>query len=195
MIKLLLYGGTFNPIHIGHLIVAKSVQEAYGFNKVIFVPNGVPPHKKGVVASEHRLEMLKLAIKGDPFFEINTYEIEKETPSYTIETVRHIREFYGGKIDLPYWLIGPDNASQIPHWYKSEKLIKECKFLIGCNYQSEKMNINHSLEDEIMYRNVHVPHIDIRSTYIRGKIRNGQSIKHMVPEAVEKYIKENHLYE
>ena len=194
--KILLFGGTFNPIHNGHLIVARYMAEKLEIGRVSFVPNGLPPHKDKVVSKEHRLEMLKIAMLNDLGFYYSSYELQKLTPSYAIETVRHYKEVHQDRIDKPYWMIGPDNIDDIKNWHKIDELKKECVFVAGissmttCAFQ----NVHERTFEGFDIKTVIIPHIDIRSTDIRERVSKGLSIRHYVPDAVEEYIRENGLY-
>lgn len=195
--KILLFGGTFNPIHNGHLIVIRDMAEKLGMDKVCLIPNGVPPHKKTKVSPHHKYEMIKLAIQYESLFDITTYEIDKHTPAYTIETVRHFKDALGDSIDKPYLAIGPDTVSQIKTWYKIDELIKECIFVAGISSMTtfvfqEIQEIQ--VAKNILIKTVIIPHLDIRATDIRERVSKGLSIRHLVPDAVADYIKINGIY-
>lgn len=205
--RILLFGGTFNPIHNGHLIVARHMAEEMCVEKVCIIPNGVPPHKENQVSPAMRYEMIKLAISNDPMFETTTYEIDKTTPSYTIETVRHFKETMD--IDKPYLMIGPDNLRDLKDWYKIEELMEECVFIIGGDKNMvESLNEegqfkggiymmlfqHYPIYNKMQFEAVEIPHLDIRSTIIRERIEKGLSIRHLVPDAIVDYIEINGLY-
>lgn len=205
--RILLFGGTFNPIHNGHLIVARHIAEEMCTEKVCIIPNGSPPHKDNVAPAAMRHEMIKLAISNDPMFETTTYEIDKTTPSYTIETVRHFKETMG--IDKPYLMIGPDNLKVIKGWYKIEELMEECVFIIGGDKNmveglNEKGQFKggiymmlfqqYPVYEKMQFEAIEIPHLDIRSTIIRERVKKGLSIRHLVPDAIVDYIEINGLY-
>jgi len=198
--KILLFGGTFNPIHNGHLIVSRYIGEQLGMNKVVIIPNGHPPHKEKSISSTHRYNMIKAAVSEgdnvDTFFDICRYEIEKKTPSYAIETVRYFKRTLGDTIDQPYWVIGPDNVDDIKNWYKIDELKKECIFVVGVNIPtiSAFQSTHQRTLEGFDIKTVIIPHIDIRSTDIRDRVKQGLLIRHYVPDAVEEYIGENGLY-
>jgi len=194
--KLLLFGGTFNPIHNAHLIVARTVAEQMGMDRVILIPNGIPPHKKIFVDPRYKYEMIKLAMGNEPLWDTTLYEIDKGTKAYTIETVRRYKQTLSNTIDKPYWLIGPDNINDLKNWYKIDELKKECVFIVGisslttCAFQNvAEQNLN-----GFNIKTVIIPTLDIRSTDIRERVSKGLSIRYLVPDAVEKYIKMNNLY-
>ena len=201
--KILLFGGTFNPIHNGHLIVARHIAEMLKFNKVAMIPNGDPPHKKGVIDRMHRYKMLKQALlvggNDDTLFDLCRHEMDKFEPSYTIDTVRYFKRMLGDAIDKPYWLIGPDNLYDIDNWHDPDALAEECSFVVGISTMTDPRCYAKTEEtDRIMSKydiqTVIIPHIDIRSTEIRNRIARGLPVRHYVPDAVEEYIRENGLY-
>lgn len=194
--KLLLFGGTFNPIHNAHLIVARAIAEQMGIDKVVLIPNGIPPHKKISVDPRYKYEMIKLAMGLDTLFDTTTYEIDKETKAYTIETVRHYKQCFGDSIDKPYWLIGADNIGNLKSWYKIDELKKECIFIVGISALTTYafQNVAEQNLNGFNVKTVIVPDLDIRATDIRERVLKGLSIKYLVPDAVEKYIKVNRLY-
>lgn len=201
--KILLFGGTFNPIHNGHLIVVRHIAEVMGMNKIVLVPNGNPPHKSEVVDKEHRYEMLKRAVfwglNDDSLFDICRYEIEKDTPSYALETVRYFKRTLKDTIDKPYWVIGPDNITELLYWHKADELAEECNFIAGISTQTDPRCYPSSDETEeamnkFNIQTVIIPHLEIRSTEIRERVAKGLPIRHFVPDLVEEYIREHGLY-
>ena len=137
-LKVLLFGGTFNPIHYGHLLLAQHVRETLDFDEVVFIPSAIPTLKNINVSFAHRYSMVRLAIGENSFFTLSDVENQIDGPSYTIETVRHIKKLdtfdmfkeYGQDID-PYWLIGPDNLEDLKNWHKVDELVEECSFVLG----------------------------------------------------------------
>ena len=194
--KLLLFGGTFSPIHNAHLIIARSVAEQREMDRVVLIPNGIPPHKKISVDAMYKYEMIKLAIGVDWSFDTTTYEIDKRTKAYTIETVRRYKQCLKDSIDKPYWFIGPDNVDDLKNWYKIDELKKECIFIVGISALTTFafQNVAEHCLKGFNIETVIIPHLDIRSTDIRERVSKGLSIKYLVPDAVEKYIKVNNLY-
>ena len=196
--KVLCFGGTFNPIHNGHLIVARIMAEDIGADKVIIIPNGVPPHKDSVLSIPHKVAMMERAISGDPLFELSKYEVDKATPSYTIETVRFMRLCQGDDAEI-YWMIGPDNITDLVNWYKIEELVKECIFVAGSAGKEVSKAQRYAIDswpfvDDLYLGLIDIPHLDIRSTTIRERIQEGLSIRHYVPDAVADYIRKHELY-
>jgi nicotinate-nucleotide adenylyltransferase len=201
--RILLFGGTFNPIHNGHLIISRHAAENMGIDKIILIPNGDPPHKKNIISKEHRYNMLKKAILigkfKDPLFDISRYEIDKLTPSYLIETIRKFKNDIKNNFNKFYFLIGPDSFVDLKNWYKFDELIKECIFIVGVDKFS-KNNVQITIKKyKKIYKNlnikiVDIPYLEIRATDIRNKIQQGFSIRNYVPETVERYIQKNELY-
>ena len=191
----LLFGGSFNPIHFGHLICARAAAEALGYERVILVPSAQPPHKPGaadLAATQDRLAMIQLAIGDSELFEINDLELKRKGPSYTIDSVRELKAGGWGKID---WLIGADMVQILPQWHKPEELLREVNFvLLG----RPGWQIDWSKLPE-MYRHlkanvVQAPLIQISASEIRQRIRQGLSVEYMTPDPVVKYIAEHRLY-
>ena len=174
--KVLLFGGTFNPIHNGHLAIAQEAVERLSFNKVIFIPSSIPPHKKSSLSFSHRLKMVKLAISENKCFESSDIESKREGLSYTIDTIRYFKRELGENTKI-YWMIGTDTIGELKNWYKIEELMKECQFVVAervpCKYVDIKLSPpHHSMslwnDDFIPLWN---PILDISSTEIREKIK------------------------
>ncbi|WP_076459323.1 nicotinate-nucleotide adenylyltransferase [Limosilactobacillus caccae] len=184
-----LYGGTFNPIHNAHLFVADQVGHALCLDRVDFMPDAKPPHvdKKHSIDPQLRLQMIQLAIKDNPFLGIETSEIRRGGVSYTYDTIKSLVEQHP---DTEYYfIIGGDMVDYLHKWYRIDDLIKLPHFhFVGVQREGAK---NETAYPVIW---VDVPEVDFSSTAIRERIRNGQSIKYMVPDAVAKFIKEHQLY-
>lgn len=197
--KIGIMGGTFDPIHIGHLILAERVRDSKKLDQVIFIPTGVNPLKKdkNISSSVHRLEMLRLAIESNPYFSISTIEIERGGLSYTIDTLRALRVKY--KDDDLYFIIGSDIIFQLEKWKDFKELFKLCKFILvdrpGNEYKEidekiQELNINYQLS----FERITLPLMDISSSDIRNRVKSKKSIKYLVPTNVEDYIKKHKLY-
>lgn len=188
--NLLLFGGTFNPIHNGHLITSRhafeSLKEELNFDKITLVPNGSAPHKNNFIPAEHRLEMCKMAVKDNDIFEVCDYETKKDALSYTIDTIQYFKD----KFDQIYMLIGPDTLKELQTWHRTKELITLCKFVVMYDDISD-LPVYHSVSEHLF---VKIPRIDIRSTLIRERIKQNLSISYFVPPTIESYIKENGLY-
>lgn len=204
--KIGILGGTFDPIHLGHLIVAELVREHLGLDQIIFVPNGNPPHKDQVrTTAQQRLKMVSLAIEGNDCFSVSDFEIEKKEKAYTIDTIKHFRLIYPNQ--KLFFIIGGDCLAGIRNWYKFAELINICQFAVFPRMTDKKSLSDISLESEFKdwqiknpdlpaekFLFVDVPLIQLSSTYLREKIEKGKTIRYLLPEKVEKYINKNNLY-
>lgn len=188
--KVAILGGSFNPIHIGHLILANTVCEEFSLDKLIFIPCYIQPLKSDVdfAPPELRIEMIKLAIKGNSKFDYSDFEIKKGGKSYTIDTLRYYKKIYN---DL-YFVIGADNIKDFNKWKEPDKILSIAK-LIVTNRGGIVKNIPATLRGKKIYV-CKIPDIEISSTTIRNRIKSNKSIRYLVPEKVEKYIIKNKLY-
>ncbi|HHX77552.1 MAG TPA: nicotinate-nucleotide adenylyltransferase [Firmicutes bacterium] len=199
--KLGIMGGTFDPIHFGHLVTAEEARQQYGLEYVVFVPSGNPPHKKGVSVSnqEHRYLMTFLAVINNPFFAVSRVEIERSQsgPTYTIDTVRWFRDYYGPETRL-FFITGADAILDILTWKDHEQLLDICQFIAASRpgYAfPERMGAKNKIKgalDKIDY--LEIPAMAISSTEIRRRVALGKTIKYLTPEAVEYYIIKNKLW-
>lgn len=184
MKKVGIYGGTFDPIHHGHLILGRQACEELGFDQLIFVPAAVSPFKSPAFASgEMRLSMLRAGIEGQEDFFADDCELKRPPPSYSIDTVLQIRG-RDPKAEL-FWLIGADNVSGLNNWHRIDELKKLVRFVVldrGCGEKSAH-------QYPVVQRN-----IDISATEIRKRVASGRSIRYLVPKAVEKIIFLEKLY-
>lgn len=191
--KIILFGGTFDPPHFGHLILAQYAKEFLNAKKVIFIPCFKPPHKINYELTHwrHRLNMLVLATENNKDFEVSKYEIEKKDVSYTYRTVDWFYKKYN-KNEL-YFLIGFDSLINLTTWEKWQQIIKKVIFLVGERIVDKKCK---KLPEEIYERMIcfDSPIIEISSTEIRRRVKKSLPIKYFVPESVEKYIIKNKLY-
>jgi len=192
-VKLAIMGGTFNPPHLGHLICAEEVYDHFKFDGMIFVPSARPPHKEnsGIVDPQHRYRMTLLAIQGNPHFEASSIELDRPGRSYSIETVREFKKKYGQDSRI-YWIVGADSVLDMFIWKDVDELLSICSF-IAINrpgYDLSKADPRF-LEKVELFR---VTAVDISASEIRRRVRQGKSIKYLVPPDVEDYIYENGLY-
>lgn len=180
-------GGTFDPPHMGHLIMAEEVRLAMQLDEIWLIPSFEPPHKeKAHSDSADRVEMVKLAVQGNPAFKISTIEVDRLGKSYTFNTMKAIRsEYPDAKF---HFIIGADMVEYLPHWRNIELLMDLVDFV------GVKRN-GYQLQSEFPVRGVEIPLIEISSTMIRERLNNNVSVKYLVPDSVETYIKEKHLYE
>jgi nicotinate-nucleotide adenylyltransferase len=188
MKKVGLLGGTFNPPHMGHLVIAEQVLKKANLDEIRFLPNHVPPHKQvdDCVTTNQRLFMLQQAIKGNPHFSIERIELEREGASYTYDTIKLLTE-REEETEFSF-IIGGDMIEYLPKWYRIEDLQEMVRF-IGVNRPS------YSHETSFDVQLIEVPEIDISSSYIRDTVKKGQSVRYLVPDDVCRFIKEEKLYE
>ena len=192
-------GGTFDPIHVGHLMTAEAVRDEYHLDKVIFIPAAVPPHKQNqdVTEAMHRYVMTVLATCSNPNFEVSDIEMNRPGPSYTIDTIRELLERFGEDTEF-YFITGADAIQEIHTWDRIEELLAMCHF-IGASRQGCLPDVNQIKASfgELGKRKIHrleTPELEISSTDIRNRIKKGYSIKYIVPTAVEQYIYKQGLY-
>ena len=192
-------GGTFDPVHNGHLVVAEVARERLNLAEVIFVPAGQPWLKadKPITPAKHRLEMLRLSLADKPYFKLSTMEIERAGPSYTIDTIIELRSKINAGDEL-FFILGQDNLAQLPQWREPSRLIQLCYLVAVPRPGSPRPNLK-TLEASlpgILQRVVLMdePQVDISASEIRDWVGRGLSIRHLVPEPVNRYIKENRLY-
>ncbi len=186
--KIGILGGTFNPVHIGHLILAEEVREKLGLDKVIFVPTCLPPHKDNsdVAQASDRYAMIRRAIKGNRYFAISNAEIKRGGRSYTIDTVRQLKRRYP-KDDL-YYLTGSDLLKYLDEWKDLDEVIKMVKFVVATRpgYELEKI--------PAYIKTVAIRAVDVSAFEVRQAIQAHTSFRYLVPESVFEYIVKNGLY-
>jgi len=199
-----LFGGTFNPIHIGHLIIARFIAEHLSLSRVTLIPSANPPHKRGkndLADAAHRLEMAGLACAGEPLFQVSDVEVQRAGPSYTILTVEHYRRQLGPDVPL-YWIIGADSLPELGSWYHFRELVELCQIVTAVRQGFETPDLS-SLEPILSPQQVErlrrsilpTPRIDISATDIRRRIKDGRSIRYLVPDPVREYIEARRLYQ
>ena len=184
--RLGILGGTFNPVHVGHLLLAEAAREQCGLDAVWFIPTATPPHKPAhrLLDGKTRLALIRLAIRGHPAFRASDLELRLGGVSYTLRTVREIRARFP-KAQL-FLILGSDMLA-VP-WYGLKALSRLCTFVVadrpggGVRHQFPRM------------RTLSMPQLDISSSLIRAKLRRGESIRYLVPDAVAHYLTRYHLY-
>ncbi|HOM44109.1 MAG TPA: nicotinate-nucleotide adenylyltransferase [Bacillota bacterium] len=193
-------GGTFDPIHYGHLAAAEAARIEFGLCKVIFMPVGNPPHKQSQAISdaEHRYRMTALATSSNSGFEVSRLEVDKAGITYTFDTMKELRNIYG-EAPAIYFITGADAVLELLTWYKLGELLTLCKFIAVtrpgfdiCKLEQKIAEITSKYDGEIIC--LEVPLLEISSTDIRERIRNGKPVKYLLPEEVEAYIHRNGLY-
>lgn len=182
-----LFGGTFNPVHTGHLVMADQVGRQLGLDRVDFMPDANPPHvdKKTAIDAKYRVEMLAAAIKSNPLFDLELCEIRRGGVSYTYDTMVALTKEHPGT-DY-YFIIGADMVNYLPKWHRIDELMKLVRF-VGVKRPG------YVPESQYPILWVDAPLLDITSTAIRDRVRHGESIRYLVPDAVAAYIEKEHLY-
>jgi nicotinate-nucleotide adenylyltransferase len=197
--KIGVLGGTFDPIHLGHLLVAEEARARLNLTQTLFMPAGQPWLKTNNVISpaEHRVEMIRLAIADKPYFKLSTMEIERPGPTYTVDTIAELKGQLGAG-DALFFILGWDNLIQLSQWREPSRLIKMCCLVAipRVGYPTPDLT---SLEAAIPGLSqsailLDKPRIDINASEIRQRVAQGLSIHHLVPEPVERYIKQHKLY-
>jgi nicotinate-nucleotide adenylyltransferase len=212
-VKIGIFGGTLNPIHFGHLRTAEEVREAISLDKVLFVPSAFPPHKRKeeMETPYERIEMTRIAIEGNPYFDFSDMEVKRGGFSYSIDTVDEVKKgLPGAEI---YFILGVDAFFEIDSWKEYRRFLSLCNFIIVTRPGYEKKSLGESLPLEVRsdfcydaekgrYRHasghslffLEITLLDISSTDIRKRLRAGRSVKYLIPEKVEEYIKNKKLY-
>jgi nicotinate-nucleotide adenylyltransferase len=202
--QMVLFGGTFDPVHHGHLIVARAIAEKCGFHRITLLPAATPPHKSPAMASPaERLAMLQLAIEGQELFDICDIELNRQGPSYTVDTLLELRRLHGQEVSL-HMIVGMDMVEELYRWRRANEVVELTKLVIAARnpWQHRWNQIIQVLEEkfgrnkaeEISQGIVETPVIDISSTSIRNRIANGLSCDYLIPFKVESYIRKNKLY-
>lgn len=193
-----IFGGSFNPIHYGHLMICEYIKEEMGLDKVIFIPTGNPPHKDLEVSAKDRYEMVKTAISPNPDFDISDIETTRVKLSYTVDTIRELKEIY--KEEKLYFIIGLDTLFQLKTWKKIKDLSSEIEFVVAKRpgyLDEEKINreikyLKENFGTKIIL--VETPLYEISSTDLRDRIKKGKSLRYLIPKKVLNYIEESEFY-
>ena len=196
--KVGILGGTFSPIHYGHLILAETAYDRFGLDKVLIMPAGDPYFKdlNKMAADEHRENMTRLAIEDNPHFEFSDIELKREGKTYTVDTLAELTSQHPD--DEFFFIVGSDTLYSIEKWYRPAEIFQMAKLLTSCrNIEKEELNkqidyLKNKFGAKIY--NLYMPNIDISSTDIRDKVKHGMSIRYFTPDSVINYIQENKLY-
>lgn len=193
-----LFGGTFNPIHTGHLILAEEARIKADLSKVIFMPAGDPPHKSGmnIIKKEHRYNMVKLAVEDNLYFEVSDLEIYRKGKSYTYETIKTLKNLYPE--DVLYLIIGFDTLISLNTWKSYESMLRSVN-VIAANRGNDKKLMEETVESmNKRYKSsieiIDIPDVKISSSDIRNRIAEGMGVRYLIPEKVADYIDSNNLY-
>jgi nicotinate-nucleotide adenylyltransferase len=191
-------GGTFDPIHYGHLVIAEECRHRLRLDQVLFVPASQPPHKRGRTISPavHRLAMVELAIAGNPAFSLSRIELERTGPSYSVDTLAQLREEHGEGAGL-FFIVGLDALPDLLTWHKPQRIL-QLATLAAVTRPGYEFDLSHIVRQipEAAERIVYVPapSLDLSSTELRRRVTAGLPIRYQVPDAVERYVREQGLY-
>lgn len=191
----LCFGGSFNPLHVGHLLISRAVAEAAGYSKVVLIPTAMPPHKPepaDLAGACHRLAMCQAVATCDSLFEVEDLELHRTGPSYTLDTVRALKAKGWPEV---HWLIGADMVEILPQWHRVSELLREVRFVIaqrpGHSIAWDRLPPEmQALRSQV----VRTPLLEISASDVRRRVREGKSIRYLVPAEVERYIAEHRLY-
>ena len=192
-------GGTFDPIHIAHLVIAEEARQAYNLDRVIFIPAYRPPHKQGrkIAGVYDRVKMTELAIADNPAFSLSMVEIERQGPSYSLLTIRELQREYGYEAEF-YFITGSDSINELHTWYHAEELVAACHFIGTTRPDSPVDEASLAGRWGELYSHIHllpVPLMDISSTMLRQRIAQGKSVRYFLSPRVADYIAEMGLYQ
>jgi nicotinate-nucleotide adenylyltransferase len=191
-------GGTFDPIHMGHLLVAEEARTQLELHHVVFVPAGNPPHKhtRQITDAERRLDMIRLAIADNASFAVSRVDVDREGPSYTVDMIRLLQDAWGTRAEI-YFLIGGDSLIDLPTWHRPDLLLRLCHVVAvrRPGYLTDLEQLEHLLPGTSrLIQILDVPTLDISSTEIRDRVHRGRSIRYLVPASVARYICQHRLY-
>ena len=197
MAKIGIMGGTFNPVHFGHLKMAKSALEQHSLDKVVFIPSGISYMKQDVLDAKHRFYMVQSAIKEEPLFEVSDIEVKRAGNSYTCDTLSSLHALYPD--DSFYLIMGADSIFQIECWKNPEQIFSLATILVTVRDDYGLYDVQRKIQElEVKFNGrIHVftmDPVDISSTVIRNKVKRYEPIDGMVPNVVKRYISDFHLY-
>ena len=203
-----LFGGSFDPPHLGHLILAEQCRVQANLDQILFIPTYQAPHKKNAgnsthhCESHHRVKMLQLVVKENPNFELHLCEIRRQGTSYTFETITELLKEYPREDFRLFFLIGADSLADLHHWYKIEEILEQIDFVTVNRepYREELLqksvaSFSQKYQQQLLKNRIVIPTIGISSTQLRTHIGQKKSIRYLIPEMVEHYIKEHQLYQ
>jgi nicotinate-nucleotide adenylyltransferase len=197
-VRIGILGGTFDPPHIGHLVIAEEARVKLALAKVYFVPARQPPHKMGEPVSplQDRVAMLRLALDTSPFFVLSLVEANRPGPSYTVDTIRQLHKEFPPATEL-FFIMGMDSLAELPTWHKPSDLIEMCHLAVlrrpGYSADMEELEKKiPGIKSRVLF--IPAPELEISSSDLQGRVRQGLSIQYMVPDGVANYIVQHHLY-
>ena len=193
------FGGTFDPVHLGHLILAEEARCGLALDRLLLVPAAQPWRKsdRAVTPARHRLAMLRLAVADDPYFDVSTVEVERGGPTFTVETLAALRTELGPAVDLVF-ILGEDALLDMPHWHDPEGILRLARLGVAARGGGPATDLT-DLERRLpgvssRVTVVPMPQVEISSTEVRRRVREGGSIRYLVPPPVQAYIAEHELY-
>lgn len=197
-LRLGIMGGMFNPIHYGHLLCAEQARCGFRLDHVMFVPSGLPPHKDATDAAsrEHRYLMTVLAVSGNPYFSVSRIEVDRDGPSYAIDTIKHFIREYRAHNPAVYFITGCDAVMEILSWRNPEALMRAAVIIAASRpgYDFNRLKTTVGTDNFKKLKLIEVSALAISSTDIRGRVRDGRPIKYLLPEPVEQHILKHGLY-
>jgi len=193
MIRLGILGGTFDPPHMAHLVAGECAVSQFELDKLLYIPANMPPNKlaRPITPSAHRLAMTRLAIEGNPRFDISDIELKREGPSYAIDTIRELKKQID--VDELFLFIGLDQFLNFITWHKAKEILREANVVVMSRPVKDLTDVGEWLKGQVDY--MPMPLLEISSTLIRDRIRAGEPIRYLVPDAVEEYINSHRLYQ
>lgn len=195
--RLGLMGGTFDPVHLGHLVIAEEARSRFALDRVIWVPAGDPPHKKDrtITAQEHRFAMVLLATAANPYFDASRLELDRRGASYTIDTLSHFQaEFPEAEL---FFITGADTVLEFLTWHRHADVIRSAHFIAAARPGFDLARIAEALPPDYVphITSLGAPALDISGTQIRERVRTGRTVRYLVPAEVEAYLRKHRLYE
>ena len=198
--KLGLFGGSFDPVHYGHLLLAESARDQLNLDRVIFLPLGEPPHRKSIRSSnDDRFNAAFLAIQDYPEFEVSRYEIDKKGVSYSVDTLRYYRSLYPN--DEIFWIVSSETFNDIPNWRSPEEICRLASLIIARragypepNFDSFRSFCDSRIIEMFKRQVIEFPFLEISSTLLRERVRKGRSIRFLTPDPVIEYINKHRMY-
>lgn len=191
-------GGTFNPIHYGHLVAAEQARAKFNLDEVVFVPSGTPPHKEGrdIIDAEHRYIITALATATNPFFSVSRAEIDRSGPSYAVDTIKFFQNQYTDRNPKLFFITGMDAVMEILSWRKPDTIMEMCTIIAATRpgYDNEKLSRAIGKNNMEAIKLLEASALAISSTDIRNRIAAGLPVRYLLPETVEQYIKKHGLY-
>jgi nicotinate-nucleotide adenylyltransferase len=199
-LRLGIHGGTFDPIHFGHLLAAEVARETLRLDQVLFAPAGEPPHKQGqpVLPALHRQAMICLAIEDNPAFALSTVDINRPGPHYSVDTIRLLRKEWGTATEETFFVMGADSLAYFLSWHQPGRIIELCHLAVVARpgYRPDLAELESALPGISQCVDwVEMPVLGISSTELQRRVREGRSIRYQVPAAVARYVAEHGLYQ